>query len=267
MYGSNVQVMGQPADRQKMREDSRMTQALETVQRLWHEIETIRSADYPTDMAPTPTPLVQPGWFPVEAGLYASDGARMPLTLPQGGLMVIGHHWGDVAFYSRSAAAPAPLIDPTSRNLENLLRRSGLDLPSQVWRTNVFVGLHREGMMGAIHLAGKERFVEVCKRVLEAQMSELQPKVCVALGRGPIRMLGTWIGDERWTRFTGFRQLDSSDAVVLRNVRFGAVFTTLIGIVHPCIGANERHQWWHGTCGADALNALVESAVSAVNDG
>jgi hypothetical protein len=132
-----------------------MMQALETVQRLWDEIQAIRSEDYPTDMAPTPTPLVQPGWFPVEAGLYASAGERMPSTLPRGGFMVIGHHWGDVAFYSRSAAAPAPLIDPTSRNLENLLRRSGLALPSQVWRTNVFVGLRREGMMGRYASPGR----------------------------------------------------------------------------------------------------------------
>jgi hypothetical protein len=78
-------------------------------------------------------------------------------------------------------------------------------------------------------------------------------------------MLGTWIGDERWTRFTGLRQLDSSDAVVLRNVRFGAVSTTLIGIVHPCIGANARHQWWRGTCGPATLKSLLELAVSTVN--
>jgi hypothetical protein len=244
-----------------------MTEALETVQRLWDDVETIRSEDYPTDMAPTPTPLVQPGWFPVETGLYASESGQIPSTLPGGGLMVIGHHWGDIAFHSRSAAAPAPLIDPTSRNLENLLRRAGLNLPSQVWRTNVFVGLHREGMMGSIHIAGKDRFVEACRGLLGEQMSQLRPRVCLALGRGPIRMLRTWIGDERWKQFTGFRQLDSSDAAVLRNVRFGAVSTTFIGIVHPCIGANARHQWWRGTCGAATLNALLEFAVAAVNDG
>jgi hypothetical protein len=68
-----------------------MTEALETVQRLWDDVETIRSEDYPTDMAPTPTPLVQPGWFPVETGLYASESGQIPSTLPGGGLMVIGH--------------------------------------------------------------------------------------------------------------------------------------------------------------------------------
>jgi hypothetical protein len=50
-------------------------------------------------------------------------------AFPVSGLMVIGHHWGDIAFHSRAAAAPAPVIDPTSRNLDKMLRRAGFDLP------------------------------------------------------------------------------------------------------------------------------------------
>jgi uracil-DNA glycosylase len=239
--------------------------ALEAVRRLWADVEAIGPEDYPTAMAPSPRPLRQPGWFPVETGLYAPDDRRLPAAFPVGGLMVIGHHWGDIAFHTRAAAAPAPVIDPTSRNLDQMLRRAGFDLPTQVWRTNVFVGLRRDGMMGPISLAGKDRFAQECSELLGAQMSEIRPKVCLALGRGPIRVLGRWIKEARWEQFTNFRRLDAVGGVVLRDVTFGGVSTTLIGIVHPCIGANARHQWWCGARGKDSLDALVELAAVAVN--
>ena len=120
-------------------------------------------------------------------------------------------------------------------------------------------------MMGRIGLAGKDRFVQACGDVLGAQMSQIRPKACLALGRGPIRVLRRWIGEARWEQFTDFVRLDAVGGVVLRDVIFGGVSTTLIGIVHPCIGANARHQWWCGVRGIDSLDALVDFAAAAVN--
>jgi hypothetical protein len=81
-------------------------------------------------------------------------------------------------------------------------------------------------MMGRIGLAGKDRFVRACGDVLGAQMSQIRPKACLALGRGPIRVLRRWIGEARWEQFTDFVRLDAVGGVVLRDVIFGGVSTT-----------------------------------------
>jgi hypothetical protein len=50
-------------------------------------------------MTPVPRPFAQVGWFATETGFHADDDGGLPSLLPVGGLMAIGHDWGEVDFY------------------------------------------------------------------------------------------------------------------------------------------------------------------------
>ena len=96
----------------------------------------------------------------------------------------------------------------------------------QVWRTNVFVGLRREGMTASIHLAWKE---SASSRRAKAYRKCNVGAPAQGLPRTRPRAdphARDWIGRRAVGAVHRVPTLDSSDAVVLRNVRIGSVSTT-----------------------------------------
>lgn len=239
-----------------------VTSALVYIEQLWARVAAIAPEDYPDSMCPNPAPFSRSGWFPVETGLYDDADGNLPSGLPIGGLMVIGNNWGDLGAHARDFVA-CPM--PTDRNLEAMLRTAGFDLPTECWRTNAFAGLRRSGLIGSIGSTGSESYRRACRRLLALQIGDLQPRVCLALGRDPIRMVGGMVGDPRWEHFTTFRQLDESGGVYLEAMAVGGVVTDLMAVVHPCIAANARHQWWDGSNGVERLRELLALAAATVH--
>lgn len=149
---------------------------------------------YPEGMAPFPRALVGQGFFPGGDGLWRDDDPvslrePSPYPFPEGGIMFLGNDFGTYKKFQQWTSHESP---PTWRHLRRRLRLAGI--PGHYgFYTNAYLGLRTDRT--ALDAPIEEvRYREMCAEFLDIQLRCQLPRLVVALGPPPVKLLRSVLG-------------------------------------------------------------------------
>lgn len=180
---------------------------------------------YPPGVVEVRAPIPGTAFFPGGLGLWTGVS-----EIPTGQIMIVGQDFNSKAAYDRAFAAGGEVTtSPTWRNLLRILQDAGIS-PDRCFFTNVYMGLRDGGNETGRFAGAKDKdFVRRCLTFFDRQLEVVQPKLILALGKEPLRMLK---------------------------------FSPVVPLTHPCIRANVRYQRHRGLVGAAAEQAMIAEAMA-----
>ncbi len=211
---------------------------------------------HPDGILPVPQVIPGPAFFPDGRGLVANDRS-LGITLPVGGVMVLGHNYGTVADHRTYTAARGEIEgSPTWIGLRKLLQGSGIPL-DRCFFTNAYVGLlDRPSGIGPHPGHRDQDFLEGCRQILVTQILLQRPRLILVLGRFvPSFLSGMAPTLADWKRTRTFARLDAAGP--LRRADFGGHEAIVAVLTHTSMRGSNVHRRSY----LDDTGLLVEQAL------
>jgi hypothetical protein len=207
-------------------------------------------------------------FFPGGTGMCVRNA-----PFPVGGVMVLGHNYGNDLDFSRSVQSWETSwhdsIGPTCRNTHIALRRWSID-PATCFFTNFYPGYvtrrdedGRPFNVGPHPHAGDVAFVRASREFFVRQVQAQRPRAVLVLGaQVPPLLAPLHPRLSAWAPWPGFAALDASGHGIVRNLTLGGQTFSMCVVAHPSTthATNRRHGDLEGT---KAETALVQATVEA----
>lgn len=176
---------------------------------------------YPEGVEPFPRILTGQGFFPGGDGLWRDDcrtalKSPSPHTFPTNGIMFLGNDFGTLGQFGRLKGHENPV---TWRKLRQRLALA--NIPGQLgFFTNAYLGL-RSDRAAIDDPIGNSAFSELCASFLKVQIRHQSPRLIVALGPRPAKLLDKAL------------QLPERPVGATQQVNYGGVAITAVTVNHP----------------------------------
>ncbi len=224
---------------------------LDTAEQLWREIDSAASP-YPEGVVEVPESIQGIAFFPGGLGLWLGNNA-VNAELPVGQIMVVGQDFNSVKAYELARQRGTEVgISPTWKVLQEILRASNI-CPEKCFFANLYMGLRVKGRETGRFPGAKDKpFVRRCITFFERQLEVGRPKLIMALGIEPFRVLAKPVFDlDRPKTLTACAEIYPS-------VQLAHGSATVVALTHPSLShLNIGRRKYGQLAGAEAEKAMI----------
>jgi uracil-DNA glycosylase len=241
---------------------------LHPVEHLFARLEE-KFTSYPPGVVRVPKVIPGTAFFPGGYGLWGTEAGEPLPPLPKGGVMVLGHNFDSEAGFANSLKNGGEnLKGATWRPLLLLLELVGIP-KERCFFTNFYMGLIQgSNPLGEFPGARDADFIRRCQRFLALQMSIVQPKLILTLGKEILKAVAALSPDlKSWAAAESLGMLDQhNNALVYPSIFAGVPHAVaVVALTHPALRhLNIGRRRYKTFVGNVAEQAMLKDALDKI---
>ncbi len=224
---------------------------------------------YPPGVLRVPKVIPGTAFFPGGYGLWGTEAGKPLPPMPKGGVMVLGHNFAsEEGFSSSFAHLGENLKGPTWRPLLLLLELAGIP-KERCFFTNFYMGLIQgSNALGRFPGARGADFVRRCQKFLILQITIVQPKLLLTLGKEILKAVAALSPDlKSWSAAENLEMLDQQNNAFVYPATFANVphSVAVVALTHPALRhLNIGRRRYKSLVGNEAERAMIKDALGKV---
>ncbi|GAC1300823.1 MAG: hypothetical protein NVSMB24_02340 [Mucilaginibacter sp.] len=182
-----------------------------------------------------------PGFFPGCTGVHDNNSASADKFI-----MVVGQDFDTKINYDKLEEKGEVECNTTWRNLKKLLKDINID-KDKCFFTNTYMGVRKNGKNTGPSPAKKSPwFVEQCQYFFQQQLTIINPKLVLILGREPAKFVAKMFPDQfdSWRNMKLLKQFYQKEKSIACELKFENQFILFLFVLHPSMSNTNRSLIW-----------------------
>ena len=180
-------------------------------------------------------------------------------------IMILGQDQDNEENYKKNIVRGGENVETgkTWQNIRLFLKTVGIDENDRFF-TNAIMGVRKNGKnTGRSPAFADKEYIAQCRKFLLYQIETQKPKLILVLGLRVAEFLSDLFLDnilsENWSKIPNYKQIDSQNLQVLKEVKLkNNIKTDIVLLVHPSYRINAKHRTYGKLTGEKAEIAMIK---------